>query len=219
MAVVFEITGFYFRKTLQPGMAQGKSVRAITEMLQDTKGDDGGTLLASQFDSKGFLQRLTVSFRDQDPKSGQIRRPEDFAGPAPHEPQVFPRGVYSYRDLPKNSFAGDGLISFSPSWQYYIFGRDNKLKNAAQRGPNDELLPRTIIPAGSSNTGDNSVEIVDGDRITWRLVAIGGVADALREKEKKLSVANAERLQQLIDADKLTARGALKMANELLASQ
>ncbi|MEL6316855.1 MAG: hypothetical protein AAFR16_04345 [Pseudomonadota bacterium] len=213
MSVRFEIVGFYYRKSIPAEEAVGKTVQKITRSLLDTPSDDGrGTLFAAQFDGEGFLQRLSVSFREQPPLSGQATR----AGPGA-EPQSFPRGVYSYKDVTQNAFHGDGLISFSPAWQYYIFDRENRLKSGARAA--EDGFRRTIVPAGESNQPPDGVEVADGDRISWRLVAIGGVAEAMRDVEERLTPANRMRLDMLISSQEITARGALRMAQTMLTNQ
>lgn len=212
MGVVLDFAGFYYQTIFEDADATGKSVQEITEMAVDRDGTRGGKLLIAKFDDSGFLQRVTVSFRDDAPVVRQSRRPGD---PAPNEPFTPPLGVYSYNDSTGQSVPGDGLVSFTPSWQYYVFDKDNKLKTAALREPNGDLGNRLIIPAGSSNTGDGAVPIEPGDRVTWRLVMIGGIGEALSVAVSKLDLSQAKLFNDAIARIEPTARGALRIANDI----
>ncbi|MGF1449380.1 MAG: hypothetical protein ACFB20_08195 [Opitutales bacterium] len=177
--LTLDITGFYYALTVEGGDAAnllGDTVKALTSFAVGKNGVNGGVLTRADFDAKGFLSCATVDFTGEGARPASRQQRPDGKPPLPNPP----RGIYSYDDTISNVVAPGcgGTISFSLVWQYYIFGKNNVLKTG-----NAGTTVRTIFSAGNSN---KEAPLEDGDRVVWRLVAIGG----LKERVDRMNEAN-----------------------------
>lgn len=164
MAITLDITGFYYSIDVDTNGVS--TVLDVMNKAKNQRAPNGG-VLDFDADNRGFVSRLSVFY---DKASQPVSRQDD-----PNYPSPFglprPDGRYEYSDdvlSPTNRIGGSGSIGGLLAWQYYVLDSGQRQKNS----------DRKIIPAVS-------FDIVDGDRIVWRLVGIFGLnqfLDGAREK-------------------------------------
>jgi hypothetical protein len=167
MKINLDITGMYYRAVVD--MENNPTVlRVMEEAAKQSAGSDA-VMTFDNVDSGGnpspFVNYISVEYFGKNiPMSRQSGAER-------------PQGKYSYNDNKGRLVAQiPGEVSLQLAWQYYVTTKDKFVKNLGADGE------RCIIPAGTSNTGKGAIILVDGDTVTWRLVAIYGLPEAVMKK-------------------------------------
>ena len=168
--VTLDFTGLYYSVDIDFDVEDDPTVEEITQKAVGEMGKTGGELIMAKFSDRGFLSEVMVNFY-RSPQSRQTLDGNPFPG-------VLPAGVYGFKDDTANPVPGVD-VSFSLGWQYYIF-RNNKLISIERSGRDT----RAIVPSGESNT---EFQLENKDLIRWRLIAIGGLADAVFNAKAEMS--------------------------------
>lgn len=170
--ITLDITGFYYRYATSPGGIY--SVFDLMNSAQGVRVQNGG-VLSFQQDPNGFVDTITVDYDDNSqPVSRQSGEPRQ-------------KTKYSFTDnvrSPVNRISVPGSSTGLLVWQYYITDERGTLKSGA-----DAQGIRTIVPFTLSDQPPGA-PLVDGDTVTWRLVAIFGVADLIDQNKDRLAKIN-----------------------------
>jgi hypothetical protein len=169
MAITLDFTGLFYELKVDVAeldsfqSPQPRTVKKLTEFAVNKLGDTGGTLIYAKFSPGGFLSAAYVEHR-----SNPRTRQKDPAG-NPSPSMALPTGIYGFDDAVRTNRVTGVQISFSLSWQYYIF-RGRELISGVSATSTD----RKIIPAEISNS---ATPLEDNDIVRWKLVAIGGLQE------------------------------------------
>lgn len=169
MAIRLDITGFYYEEDV-PFDAGLTTVLDVMVRAAENPSSLNGGRLSYGLDSKGFVSEIQVRYdAASTPRSRQDKSPND----SPFGLER-PRGTYRYADdvlSPRNRVEVQGAVPGLLTWQYYVTDAQGRPKN------NDREITPVVKPL--------PLALADGDRITWRLVAIFGLnqfIDAARQQ-------------------------------------
>ena len=198
MAITLDFTGLFYEikvdvaalDSFQP--AQPRTVKKLTEFAVGKLGTTGGTLIYAKFSEGGFLSAAYVEHR-----SNPRTRQKDSAG-APAPSRALPIGIYGFDDAIRTNRVTGVQISFSLSWQYYIF-RGRELISGVSATSTD----RTIVPAEKSIS---VTPLDDGDIVRWKLVAIGGLNELVETGFASMSAQRRLAFMAQAAAEGLTVR-------------
>ncbi|MBM3956140.1 MAG: hypothetical protein FJ309_16285 [Planctomycetes bacterium] len=166
-----DITGFFYRYD-----ADAAGIKTVFDLMQAAAGKTSGNGGVLSFDAEpgsDFCQTITVDYG---------------AGSTPMSRQngmARPKGRYTYTDdvvTQANRITVPGGVTGVHVWQYYITDEKGKLKSGADAAGN-----RKIVGFRVSDQPPYGAKLVDGDTVTWRLVAIFGVADAIDANRELLA--------------------------------
>lgn len=166
--ITLDITGFYYSCEV-PFTGPDQTVFDVLKAAESVRGNNGGKLRVTRDDNNKFVETLEVEF-DTFPTTRQ--KTQD--GSAISIKTERPKGPYIFTDDVSdkaNRIDKGGEIGLL-TWQYYVFNKDGVPK------PNTGLT-RFITPASSSNVGMEPIILEDGDRITFRVVCIFGIAELI----------------------------------------
>jgi hypothetical protein len=199
MAITLDFTGLFYEKQFDiTELGPSPSVQSLTSLAVGKVGDTGGKLIFAEFNSGGFLSSAYVEHN-----SNPATRQKDIAGnPAPRA--ALPIGIYGFNDSLNNNRIKGVEISFTLSWQYYIF-RDGKLISGASANSTD----RVIVPATQSAS---ATPLEANDIVRWRLVAIGGLQELIDQKMSEMTPSTRGRLMSRILTERLTVKEIAKAA-------
>lgn len=167
-----DITGFYYRFSCELD-----GIRTVFDLMSKARGvptANGGKLFFDADPARpNFCQTITVEYpAGSRPKSRQSGDPR-------------PLGLYTYTDDvldPNNRIVVPNGQTGLHIWQYYITNRDRQIKT----GPN-EAGNRAIVGFKVSDQEPYGAALEDEDTVTWRLVAIFGIADSIDKNRTMLT--------------------------------
>ncbi|MEM0942550.1 MAG: hypothetical protein AAGI70_01260 [Pseudomonadota bacterium] len=166
--IKIDITGFYYEIEVDPEgvVTVADAMRKATEAVAP----NGGKLKVDT-DLNGFVNCLTVDY------------PSDARPASRQSGDTRPVGKYSYDDNPiggGNVVPGGGNINGQLAWQYYV-EREGVTVNR----------DRVIIPITQSDQSAVG-PLQPTDLIIWRLVAIFGLREKMKENQDVLDALVAE---------------------------
>ena len=165
MQITLDITGMYYRNTVT--VDEGATVFQVMQAAAGVPAPNGGIMQFKTEDKDGmqrdFVNSITVEYGEgSTPESRQIN------APASKDP-TRPKGIYTFDDNAAVSASQiKGGVTYQLAWQYYITN-GKTIKNLGDNGK------RGIVPVKRSDDPEIGIKLVDGDTITWRLVAIYGL--------------------------------------------
>lgn len=166
-----DITGFYYRYDADP-----KGIETVYDLMKAAEGKtsgNGGKLSFKPEAGTVFCTEITVDYdASSTPKSRQSGAPR-------------PKGRYTYTDnvlSPANRITVPGGATGLLVWQYYVTDSNGKLKSGYNAAGE-----RRIVGFLESNKPPYGAELEDEDTVTWRLVAIFGVADEIDTNRELLA--------------------------------
>ncbi len=170
MEITIDITGMYYRNTVNIDK-ENPTVFDVMQAAAGVRAPNGGmmafTTVDKNFMEYPFVNSITVFYDDE-----SLPMTRQTGASSVKTPQR-PKGVYTFNDnnTVSESQIDDG-ISYQIAWQYYV-SNGKTIKNLGVDGA------RGIVPVKNSNQAPNGIPLADGDTITWRLVAIFGLAETL----------------------------------------
>lgn len=161
--IYLDITGFYYRYAVDP-----TGITTVFDLMNSAAGKtsgNGGVLTFEPQGNSSFCQTITVDY-------GPASKPESR-----QSGDARPKGRYSYTDDvtdKKNWIIVPGCVPGFHVWQYYITDADGKVTSGLNT--NGE---RRILGFKESDKPPYGASLKDGFTVTWRLVAIFGLAEII----------------------------------------
>jgi hypothetical protein len=201
MAIILDFTGLFYQISINlDDLGPNPTVKDVTEFAVGKPGDTGGMLIRAKFSPEGYLSSALVEHA-----SNPLTRQKDIAGNL-KPVEALPTGIYGFTDTLSTNRIPGVEISFTLSWQYYIF-RDGKLIS----GTSATSPYRTIVPASLSAT---ATPLEPNDIVRWKLVAIGGLQELIEIQMTELNPSQRTTLMSRVLKENLTVRETAKAVRD-----